>query len=513
MTGTLRTGATTRSLLRAAPLVFLGVFFAWPVANVLLGFASWGTLVDVVRDDSFRSVAWFTLWQAVASTVVTLAVGLPLTWAVTRWTFPGVSLLRSLATVPFLMPAVVVAGGVLSLVPGRGVGAILWAHLSFNVAVVVRVVGARWASMGTSMEEAGASLGAPPWRVFGLVTWPLLRESVRNATSLVFAFCFSSFAVIAVLGGASRRTLETEVFTQAVRLGDVDTATALALVQTVIVMVVLALGRRRSTSIGFSDVDTSHDVRHVRERIAARWLPPLVAAVAATVTVAPLGVVMVRSLRYAGSWTLVGWRALFDGTVGRVGIDVPQVLGNTALNAGATVLIAVPLALAATRRGAVSWTERASFAPLLVSSVTLGLGLVVTFDSWPVEWRSDAWLIPVVHAVVALPLAVYTLGPAVRGISSDLLAAASDLGATPARRWWCVDLPLLRPALVRAASISAAVSIGEFGATSFLARSGSMTVPIAIGQLLNRPGPLLQQAGFALVALTTVIVVATSRTS
>ena len=509
----LRAGAASRSLLRAVPLVFLGVFFAWPVAHVLAGHFSWGTLADVARDDSLRTVAWFTLWQAVASTAVTFVVGLPLTWAVTRWRFSGASLLRALATVPFLMPAVVVAAGVLSIVPGRGVGAILWAHLSFNVAVVVRIVGARWAMIGHDLEEAAASLGAGPWRVFRLVTWPLLRESVRNATSLIFAFCFSSFAVISVLGGASRRTLETEVFTQAVRLGDVDTATALALVQTVAVVVVLWFGRDRQGSLAQKPMDDGTRVRHVSERITMQWLPTLVAVICTAVTVAPLAIVVVRSVRYAGDWSLVGWRALFDGTLRRVGIDVTSVLLNSFVFAAVTVAVAVPLALMATRRDRVSFTERVSFVPLVVSSVTLGLGLIVTFDTSPVDWRAETWLLPLVHAVVALPLAVYTIGPAVRAVGSEVLDAAADLGAGSYRRWWSVEIPLVRPALVRAAGISAAVSIGEFGASSFLARSGSMTVPVAIGQLLGRPGPLLQQAGFALVTLTAVVVVATSRSA
>ena len=507
----LRAGAAIRVLLRVVPLVFLGVFFAWPVANVLVGHLSWNAVSGVISDSSLRRIAWFTLWQAVASTVVTLAVGLPLTWAVTRWRFPGVSVLRSLAMVPFLMPAVVVAAGVLSIVPERGVGAILWAHLSFNVAVVVRVVGARWAMIGAGLEEAGASLGVRPWPVYRLVTWPLLREAVKNAASLVFVFCFSSFAVIAVLGGTSRRTLETEVFIQAVRLGDIDTATGLALIQTLVVIVVLWLGRDRHGSLVSTTEGHGMRVRHVSERITMRWLPAGVAVICTAVTIAPLTVVVVRSVRYAGNWSLAGWRALFDGTLTRLGIDVPQVLGNSMLFALVTVVIAVPSALAIVRRDHAALAERVSFAPLLVSSVTVGLGLIVTFDASPVDWRGETWLLPVVHAVVALPLAVYTIGPAVRAVGHDVLDAASDLGAGALRRWWSIELPLVRPALARAAGVSAAVSIGEFGATSFLSRSGSMTVPIAIGQLMGRPGPLLQQAGFALVALTAVVVLAMSR--
>ena len=91
--------AVTRVLwrtVRAAPAVFLVVFFAWPVAAMLAVHLRWGVVLDVLADSSMREVVWFTLWQAVVSTVLALAVGLPLTWAVSRWTFRGARLLAAL---------------------------------------------------------------------------------------------------------------------------------------------------------------------------------------------------------------------------------------------------------------------------------------------------------------------------------------------------------------------------------------------------------------------------------
>jgi thiamine transport system permease protein len=466
-------------------------------------------VVSVLTDPSLRGVAWFTLWQAVASTFLTLLVGMPVTWALSRWRFRGAGVLHALVTVPFLMPAVVVAAGVLAIMPGGGTVAILWAHTVFNVSVVLRVVGPRWQMVNRETLETAESLGATPWRAFATVTWPDIRGAVRNAVAVVFAFCFSSFAVVSVLGGPSVRTLETEVFTQAVRIGDMRTATALAVVQTITVLAVLWVGRMRDGDDGGGSTLTG--VRHVSERMRMRPLPAIVAGLGAGFVIAPLVAVAMRSVRRDGRWTLSGWRALFNGTLDSVGVDIPSVLASSAGFAVATVLIAVPLALAACRRTRQSVAETVSMAPLLVSSVTLGLGLVITFDRAPWDWRGDAWLLPVVHAVVALPLAVRTIGPALRAVGGEVLDAASDLGAGPWRRWLTVELPMIRPALARAAGISAAVSLGEFGATSFLSRSGTMTVPIAVGQLLGRPGPVLQQAGFALATVSGLAVVLSGR--
>ncbi|MFM8794048.1 MAG: ABC transporter permease, partial [Acidimicrobiales bacterium] len=286
----------TRVLLRTvrvAPAAFLVMFFAWPVTAMLAAHLRWAAVADVLADSSMREVAWFTLWQAVASTALALAVGMPVTWALSRWRFAGSRLLTGLVTVPFLMPAVVMATGVAALLPSRGIPAILWAHTAFNVAVVVRVVGPVWSMVDRAQLESAASLGAPPWRVFTDISWPAIRDAARNATGLVFAFCFSSFAVVRILGGATLRTLETEVFVQAMNLGDVRTATALTVVQSVVVLGVLATGRG-----GRAGAVESHDIAGaapLSERASWRWAPPVTAALGATVVCAPLVAVAARS--------------------------------------------------------------------------------------------------------------------------------------------------------------------------------------------------------------------------
>jgi thiamine transport system permease protein len=155
-----------------------------------------------------------------------------------------------------------------------------------------------------------------------------------------------------------------------------------------------------------------------------------------------------------------------------------------------------------------SSAPRALFSlPLVISAATLGIGLIITFTTSPYEWRSERWLIPVIHAVIALPLVVRALEPATQAIPRSLRNASATLGASPFITWVRVDMPILKPAILRATGLSMAVSLGEFGATSFLSRSGSTTLPIAIAQLLGRPGVATQQAGFVLAALMVLVTV------
>src|SRR5512141_2062701 len=163
------------------PLAFLGLFFVFPVATILLrGFAPDGVIdltapLAVLARPETLSVAWFTLWQAVLSTLLTLAVGLPGAYLLARFNFPGRRVLNALVLVPFVLPTVVVGAAFLALIGPRGplglrldhtIWAILLAHVFYNSAVVVRVVGGLWAQLDPRTEEAARVLGASHWGVF-----------------------------------------------------------------------------------------------------------------------------------------------------------------------------------------------------------------------------------------------------------------------------------------------------------------------------------------------------------
>ena len=206
----------------AIPVAFLAVFFAWPLVAILRRSLVVDGALDVPWDvltaESTREIAWFTLWQATVSTILTLLAGLPLAWALSRFSFPGRGLVEALVLVPFVLPTVVVATAFVALLPDgmeHSVWAILLAHVFFNVAVVVRIVGSYWAALDRRLWDAAATLGAGPGQRQLRLTLPLLAPALASAASIAFLFCFTSFGVILVLGGIHYATLETEIYNQA----------------------------------------------------------------------------------------------------------------------------------------------------------------------------------------------------------------------------------------------------------------------------------------------------------
>lgn len=148
--------------------------------------------------------------------------------------------------------------------------------------------------------------------------------------------------------------------------------------------------------------------------------------------------------------------------------------------------------------------------PLGVSAVTVGFGLLITMGSLPGDLRSSPMLIALAQALVALPLVVRTLLPALQAIDVRLRQAAEVMGASPVRVWWSVDLPLIARSLAASAGFAFVVALGEFGATSFLARPNNPTLPVMIGKLIARPGAENLTAALAcsvLLAVVTAVVV------
>jgi thiamine transport system permease protein len=491
----------TKTLL-IAPVVFLSVFFVAPVTNTVFRYFRFSEFSNVLSNESLSGVAWFSLWQAAISTLLTLVIALPVTWALSRYTFRGSRVTRGILTAPFVLPAVVVAAGVLAITDSRGVIPILWAHVVFNVSVVIRIVSPRWSMVNLRLEHAAATLGARPTRTFASVVWPQISDAVISAATLVFIYCFTSFGVIAILGGISRRTLESEIFTQAVRLGNTETATALAVLQAIIIGAVFFITRRSSRPHSTSLHVSAPQPLHIKSN--RRATPLIITATAVIIVASPLLATIYRSLVVNSQFSFSAWRLIFSGSLPALPVSPQSVIITSLVFAIATACICVPLALLVATASA----PRALFSiPLAVSAATLGIGLIITFNTSPYAWRSERWFIPVIHAVIALPLVIRTLEPATHAIPASLRNASATLGASPFATWVRVEIPLLKPALLRATGLSMAVSLGEFGATSFLSRSGSTTLPIAIAQLLGRPGVATQQAGFVLAALMVLVTV------
>lgn len=511
----------------AAPTLGLLIFYVWPFVNLIVEAVDLESIRETLGRDRTRSIIWFTTWQAVVSTLLTIVLGLAPAWVIARFEFAGRQFLLSLLTAVFVLPTVVMGAAFLALLPDsldRTVWAVVGAHVVFNLAVIVRTVGAVWEHLPTDMEAAASTLGASPFVVFREITLPLIRPAVTAAAAIVFLFTFTSFGVIRILGAPGTRTIEVEVWRRATQLGQVDQAAVLALLQLVVLAAVAVWSsisaRRHSRSLELRPLSRPRRPRTRAERTAV----VAIAGSTAVIATAPLLALVVSSLSSPSGWTLSGWMGLDSAEIRpgiNVGVDPIGALANSLRTAAwatafATIIGGLAsLGIAASGRAG-RLLDAGLTLPIGTSAVTIGFGMLITFDRSPYDWRATWWLVPVGHALVAVPFVVRTTLSVLRSVDADLSAAAAALGASPARAWREVVLPHLWRPLAVGAALAAAISLGEFGATSFLSRSGGETLPIAIEQLLGRTGSLLQTKGYALAvvlaAVTITLVMIVDRT-
>lgn len=497
----------------ALPLAFLVYFFLFPIGSMLVkGITVTGVgasedsflggVADVLGDKNTWQIILQTLRMALAGTVFSVILGIPGAYTLYCLDFPGRQLLRGIITVPFVLPTVVVGIAFRALFDGPfaflGMAgttrAIVVAMVFFNFSVIARTVGTMWANLDPRPSLAARTLGASPARAFFTVTLPQLMPAAAAGAGLVFLYCSTAYGIVTTLGNPGYGTLETEIYTQTVAYFNLDRAAIFSLLQFVLVFCTLVV----TTSLS-QRTETALKVRRRPYRSVRRQdCPAMFLTLLTVVFVAlPLATLVLRSLRENGQWSLYYYRSLGQTTKDFVaGTPVAEALVHSvkiALDATCvTLLVGVPLTLVLSHRvtGVLARCQKILdglvLLPAGVSTVTVGFGFLLTFAGTAVG--DSPMFVPLAQSVVALPLFIRALVPLLRAIDPRMREAAATLGASSGQIVRTVDLPFMFRGLGLATGFAFAVSLGEFGATSFLANPAYQTLPVTIVKLLAHPG-------------------------
>jgi len=539
-------------LLWSLPLAFLLVFFYQPLVAIfrLVFSTQFSQGWKLFRWSQITKPLGFTLYQATLSTILTLILGLPAAYLFACFQFAGRKFLRVLITIPFILPTVVVAAAFNTLLGPRGwlnlgltslfnlssppinmlnsLSAILLAHVFYNTSIVIQMVGSSLSRLNQNLPSAAQNLGASPWRAFKEVTLPLLMPSILSATLMVFLFDFSSFGVVLMLGGPQFSTLEVEIYNQAMNRFNLPVAGLLSIVQLAFTLLVsVVINRSNQPRYGNAAIASESSVLRIAKGSWEKAFVIIMVTVLLLLMVTPTVSLVTRSFftfdaargergELNTGFTLRYYRELFENREQSL-FYVPPVLAirNSMIYAGITMLLATTLGLisvyAIQKSGSLSpFLEPLFMLPLGASAVTLGLGFLIVFGSSVLTQGRFQALIPVAHSLVALPLVIRTLLPALRGIPVNLRLAATSMGASPSRAFREVDLPILFRAIAVSLLFAFTISLGEFGASSFLSNTAMPTIPVAIFRYLSQPGALNYGQALAMSSLLMVVCVAGS---
>jgi thiamine transport system permease protein len=475
-------------------------------AVALLGQATAIDPLALWRDDYLR---WRLLWsvaQAAITCLAALAVGLPIAWVLARLEFVGRTLLLRLVMLPFVVPTLVAALGVLALLGPRGVVAqplgldlegtpwlLLYGNLFFNLCLVVRAGVEALERVSASRVAAARTLGATAWRAFWRVEWPAIVPWLASALCLVFLYCFSGFGLALVLGGQAWATVDVEVYRLVAHQLALGEAASLALwtLATTGAMALLYAAIER----GLAQPARADAVARVDPRSLRQWAAVLAAVMAVgALALAPLLALLWRAVSAGGA----AWSVLFETEVLAA---LARTLGFSSVALVLATVLGLMLGVAAQQA---LWLRAVAFAPLVVSPVIVAFGLLVAYP----RATASLWLLLATYALLAMPFVAKSVAAGLDAVPPNWVQAARTLGATPWRAFWRITLPAIRPSLKRGVAFAAATMLGEFAATLFLSRPEWTTLTTLIYQRLGRAGSANLDAALVLAVVLLVLAAA-----
>ncbi len=481
-----------------------------------------GGILDWIRT-GFPAVDFgligFTVYQALLSTVASLALGLPGAYLLSQYSFPGRDTIRSLTMLPFVLPSIMVAIGFVAMfgdqgvlndvLGGLGLGSvspmytleiIVLAHAFYNAPLITRIVTAAWEGIDPAMLETARGLGAGPIRSFFDVALPQLLPAILTGALLTFLFTFMSFPIVLALGGLQLATVEVWLYAHVQQL-ELTQAAGLAIVETVITLsLTYAYLRYESDQGGLSGLGRGPDRKPLFGSLRDPRRIGLLGygIVVLVVFLGPLVSMIVESVTGPSGFTTQHYAFLLERQLSGAPFQVkplPAIL-NSVFFGAATLLIALPMgvtvAILESKRFVGSRVSDALLmAPLAVSGIVLGLGLLqgLVFGTEILGYRvtvTGPVAIVAAHAVAAYPFVARTVSPLLKRVDRRLVESARVLGASRARVRMDVEIPLIVPGIVAGAALAFAISVGEFDSTVILAEgSASYTMPVAVERYLG----------------------------
>ena len=527
--------------------LFLILLFYFPLSLVLktafftnTGNFSLNNITKVLSSEYNLRIISFTLFQALLSTIFTVLLGLPGAWLLATKNFPGKNLLKAVSAVPFVLPSILVVLGFVIFFGNNGflnktlmnltdkeeplirilysMKAIILAHGFYNFPIVLKLVSNLWEKLDRSHENAAMSLGANKIRLFFTITLPQILPAILASAALVFVFCFTSFAVILVLGGGpAYTTIEVEIYRQARISLNMDAASALSIVGILITLVFVYINVHFQSSLTYHDqIRTQKSLLSVKQKLRKKFNPGIgiYVLVIVLLVAAPVVSVIIKSFLHSspGKSTIISldaYRDILNPSPGNYGITLIRAIANSISYAGFTVILSIFIGTLVSfiLRGKKKYTkilDTLFMLPISVSSVILGLGYlkVMKYISEPMKYSSI--LIILAHTVIAYPFVTRAVKPVLDKIKPEIIYAGLSLGETPLRVFLTIELPLIKSAVFAGGAFAFAISIGEMNATMLLSSENSLTIPIMMYRLIGSYNFI------AACALGTVLILFTS---
>ncbi len=524
---------------------YLIIFFYYPLIIILReafyyrGHLTLNNFIRIITKQTIIDSITFTIVESIASTILSILLGMPIAYILTKYEFRGKSLFSAFSIVPFILPGIVVGFSFLilwgpdGLVPGLinkifnlnwgisewGFISIILAHAFYNSPLIGAMTSSVWRRIDPEIEEMAEILGCHGLSKFRKVTLPMIYPGLLSASLLTFIFSFTSFEVVLLLGSFKYRTVEVEIYTLFRTKLDFEGAAALSIYQLMIVMIL--------TYMYIKSLEKYSEVRK-RGRSAVLLVKKL--------RISPLNKESVTIISYLIFYTLflsipiglVIFYSFFDpvldvftlkGYTGLLSTVTNPYLGSapvyaplntvffSTINAIIAVMLGLISAYAIRDRSSVSIvTSVATFLPLATSRITIGLGMILAFGSIGILYNDTRPLIISSYIIMAYPFATRSVLNGLSKLDPSLIESAEILGMHSYKRFLRVDLPIIAPSITVGAVLAFATGLGEFAATNILYKGNYPTLTVLLYLMLAGRRFVVASAAASVLIFTSFLV-------
>ena len=474
-------------------------FIAVAIA-ALSGFGRLTAAIAVVHEPYVWRILRFTLWQATLSTVISVALAIPVARALARRPrFAGRIWIVRLMSVPLGLPVLIGALGLIGIWGRQGIfndlsafaglgrplqiyglQGILLAHVYFNLPLAARLLLAGLERVPEEYFKSAAMLSMRPRAVFRFVEWPVIAPLIPGVAGLIFMLCATSFTLVLILGGGpAATTIEVAIY-QALRFDfDPSRAVALSLMQialTGIVLAVLALLPKAADPGASVGTGLARPDGAGRRRAFADF--GLIALFTVWLAL-PLAIICIKGAE-ADLLKLVGERVFLRATATSLAIAFTAALISLGV---ALALISATGAVAARRhaspleRGFSGTMTAMGSLVLLVPPIVLGTGWFLLLRPLGLTDRAAPLIVACINALMALPFVLRVMQPAIAVHRTRTARLAASLGLSGLARMRIVDWLGLKRPVFTALSFAMALSLGDLGAVALFGGDDLMTLP------------------------------------
>ena len=469
-----------------------------------------------------------SLFVSTLSTFFALAIGIPFAFFLSRYHVPGKNLIKTLGTLPLILPTFIGAEAWLILLGRNGVfakvlqslgveipsiygwkGIVLVFTLQFFPFVFLMVSSAINA-IDRSLEEAATNLGSGRLRVFFTVTLPVITPAILSGALVVFYLCIENFGV-PVLIGEDFRVLSVQAYNEFISEmgGNPSMAGALSMILLAITLALTVFQKfwieRKSYAM-----TSLNPIEVKRLRPMPTFLIWLFCAGIVFIALFPFAVVMVSSITKTQGPVMYFGQFSLDNFI-RAFTIAPRPIFNSFFLATTATLIGILFGILVSyllvrRRGAVSYLlDILVMLPLAVAGTVQGIALAATYNKGFIVLTGTWMILVLAYFIRKAPYSIKTTASLLQQIDTSIEEASINLGVPPVKSFLKVIIPIMLPGILAGAIIMWVTTLAELSSTIVLYYGPWATMTVEVFQRIGS-GDFGPASAYATILILSVLI-------